>query len=251
MSQTAVILAAGLGVRMGERGRMTPKGMIALDGLPLVRASVMHLAGRGIDRVRIVTGHLADAYRQEFAAMAGVELVHNPDYHQSGSLTSLLAGLDGLDGPVLILESDIMYEPRALDALSDGTSGLVISGATGAGDEVYVWCAANGQLLTMSKDPDARRGAHAGELVGISALAAADLDAFRATAARLVAADPRADYETGVVAHAAGHAYTCRLVRDLAWAEVDDERMLARAHARVWPRASAGLLPRRRAAGAR
>ena len=56
---TALIVAAGRGVRMGARGQLTPKGMIALDGLPLVRASVMHLASRGIDRVRIVTGHLS------------------------------------------------------------------------------------------------------------------------------------------------------------------------------------------------
>ncbi|MDF1856028.1 NTP transferase domain-containing protein [Pseudooceanicola sp.] len=238
---TAVIVAAGLGVRMGARGRLTPKGMIALDGMPLVRASVLHLADRGISKVRIVTGHLAEAYRQEFSATPGVELVHNADYHRSGSLWSLGCGLAGLSGPVVILESDIMYEPRALDPMLRGTSGLVLSGPTSAGDEVYVWTKADSQLIDMSKRADHRDEAHRGELVGISALAATDLDAFRATAQKLIGADIKADYESGLVAHAAGHSYTCPLIDDLAWAEVDDETMLADAYMRVWPLASAGL----------
>ncbi len=238
---TALIIAAGLGVRMGARGRLTPKGLIALDGIPLVRASVMHLTGRGVGRVRIVTGHLGDAYRAEFSATPGVELVHNPDYESTGSLHTLMTGLEGLEGPVIMLESDIMYEPRALDPLTGAEAGLVLSGPTGAGDEVYVWTSEEGHLQTMSKDPAHRDDAPAGELVGISALSAEQVPHFRDRAQALLAENPRSDYEDGLVAHAAHHPVPCHRFDDLAWAEVDDEEMLARATAQVWPRASAGL----------
>lgn len=239
---TALIVAAGRGVRMGARGQLTPKGMIALDGLPLVRASVMHLGSRGIDQVRIVTGHLSEMYAREFSAVPGVELMHNPDYHATGSLRSLMTGLAGLEGPVMILESDIMYEPRALDPLMAGGSGLVLSGPTGAGDEVYVWTDADGRLKDMSKQADHRPEPHRGELVGISALAAEHVAPFRAAAERLLSEKPKVDYEAGVVAFAADHPVACPIIEDLAWAEVDDEQMLAHAREHVWPRASAGLI---------
>ena len=45
-----------------------------------------------------------------------------------------------------------------------------------------------------------------------------------------------ADYESGLVALAREHPVTCPKVEDLAWAEVDNEDMLARATARVYPR---------------
>lgn len=225
-----------------------PKGMIAPDGLPLVRASLMHLASRGIDSVRIVTGHLADAYRSEFAGMPGVELIHNDIYHNTGSLRSLLTGLDGLTGHVLILESDIMYEARALDPLvaADAT-GLVVSGPTGAGDEVYVWDDGKGHLVDMSKTAGHIGRPHLGELVGISSVSAADVAAFRATGERLTEADPRADYESCLVAHAAERPFALHLIPDLAWAEVDDEAMLAHAVEHVWPKTSRGLPPRAQA----
>lgn len=239
---TALIVAAGLGVRMGARGRLTPKGMIALDGLPLVRASVMHLASRGVDRVRIVTGHLSEIYRQEFAATEGVELIHNPIYSTTGSLRSMMTGLDGLEGPVLVLESDIMYEPRALDPLIAAGSGMVLSGPTGAGDEVYVWTDAAGNLVDMSKQAGHRDEPHRGELVGICAFTAAQVAAFRDKAAALLSEKPKVDYEAGVVAFAQDAPFHCPLIPDLAWAEVDDEQMLAHAREHVWPRASVGLV---------
>lgn len=246
---TALIVAAGLGVRMGARGRLTPKGLIALDGLPLVRASVMHLASRGIADVRIVTGHLGEMYRQEFSATPGVELIHNPDYDTTGSLRSLMTGLAGLEGPVMILESDIMYDPRALDPLIAAGSGMVLSGPTGAGDEVYVWTDADGNLVDMSKRRDHRDEAHRGELVGICALAGEHLSPFRAAAGRLLEEKPKVDYEAGVVAFAADTPFACPLIGDLAWAEVDDEQMLAHAVEHIWPKASAGLVgPSRRKA---
>ncbi|MGH1423978.1 MAG: NTP transferase domain-containing protein [Pseudooceanicola sp.] len=244
---SALIVAAGLGVRMGARGQLSPKGMIALDGLTLARASVMHLASRGVDQVRIVTGHLADIYRQEFSATDGVELIHNGDYHASGSLKSLLTGLEGLSGDVIILESDIMYEARALDPLTKGTTGLVVSGATHAGDEVYVWANTDGQLLDMSKNGAYRAADHFGELVGVSSVASGDLDAFRATGHRILADNVKADYEDCLVAHAADNPFATHLIPDLIWAEVDDEDMLAHAYKHVWPHASAGLIERRKA----
>lgn len=238
MKPTAIILAAGRGLRMGPRGELTPKGLIQLGGQALVEASVLALADRGIGRIRIVTGHLAEAYEAAAATWkVPVELVFNPAFAETGSLNSLVAGLNGVEGPCVVLESDVTYEPRALAPVSTERSVLVLSGPTGAGDEVYVWAdPADRRLQAMSKQRAERSDPHYGELVGVLGLTAADTARLRQVGVDMVAATPRSDYEPGVVAMARDVPVWCHKIDDLAWTEIDDEAMLRHAEQTVFPR---------------
>lgn len=58
--RTAVILAAGMGVRLKDRGRLSPKGCLCLGEKSIVEESVLRLLATGIERIVIVTGHLAE-----------------------------------------------------------------------------------------------------------------------------------------------------------------------------------------------
>ncbi|SFL68206.1 NTP transferase domain-containing protein [Shimia aestuarii] len=236
---SALILAAGRGVRMGPRGRLTPKGLLAIDGVPLVARSVALLQGRGIKSVRIVTGHLEDQYRAAFDGHAGVELIHNPLYDQTGSLQSLMTGLEGLDGHVVLLESDVIYEARALSPVAAGETRLIVSGETNATDEVYVWSrpGVNGTPAfdTMSKNINAQPQPHFGELMGITCFAAPEVARLRDAGKAVLAQDPKADYEEAVIELARETDIEAVLLDDLAWTEIDNETMFARAMNTVWP----------------
>ncbi|MCA1298141.1 phosphocholine cytidylyltransferase family protein [Stappia indica] len=239
---TAILLAAGRGVRMGARGRMTPKGLLSLGDRSFVEESLDTLRAHDIGAIRIVTGHLEEQYREMAGkGQPGVTLAHNPDYAVKGSLHSLLVGLDGHTGPCLVLETDLIYEPRAISA-AIGTadrSALLVSGPTEAGDEVYVWADERTGTLClrdMSKTAGQWPDPHHGELVGITHLTGEAVEALKAIGAGMVAETPMADYESGLVALAREHPVTCPKIDDLAWAEVDDETMLARAAERVYPR---------------
>jgi len=239
---TAIILAAGRGIRMGPRGPFSPKGLLRLSERTLVEDSIAHLRAGGIGRVRIVTGHLAQAYQRAANSWKGdIELRHNPDYAAQGSLLSLMVGLDGIDGPCIVLESDLVYERRALDALDDSgrQSVLVLSGPTGAGDEVHVWADPLGdgtrhRLRDMSKRLDRWPDRPHGELVGITALSATAVRQLKVLAPALLAERAHADYEEGLAATARTEDILCHRIDGLLWAEIDDERMLARA-ARLYP----------------
>ncbi len=236
---SALILAAGRGIRMGPRGRLRPKGLLEIDGVPLVARSINLLRARGIPRIRIVTGHLDDQYRDQFDAQPDVELIHNPAFAETGSLESLMTGLDGLSGHVVLLESDVIYESRALSPVEPGVTRLMVSGKTGATDEVYVWSRTgmNGTPAFdfMSKDISARTGAHFGELMGITCFAAPQVAALRAAGQAVLAADSAADYEDAICALARDTDIEAVLLRDLAWTEIDTEAMYARAVEEVWP----------------
>jgi 2-aminoethylphosphonate-pyruvate transaminase len=233
----AVILAAGRGSRLGPLGEEIPKGFITIGGTTLVERSLAALRAAGIDRVRIVTGHLADHYERLAERLgAWVSLAHNPDYATTGSLTSLLCA-GHIDEPYLIVESDLLYEPRAPRLLTESADDdvLLASGTTGSGDEVYV-AADNGCLADLSKQIESLRGPRVGELVGLTRVSCALHAEIVAQAGRLLAASPRVEYEAARVAASRNHPLTVLVVDVLVWTEVDDERHLARAAAVVAPR---------------
>lgn len=241
----AIILAAGLGSRLAPLTDDTPKGLLRLDGRSLIGHSIDRLRAAGVRRIRVVTGHLHQRMAAALADEADVEIVFNPDFAATGSLQSLRIGLREIPAAadrILILESDLIYEARAIPELLTGPAKILTSSPTGAGDEVYVW-AADGplgrrQLQALSKDPGHRPEPPLGELTGLNALRRADLGAASRAFDAVQGVDAGAHYEDGLVAAAQAIPITCALLPGLTWAEIDDAAMLARAEAQVWPEIS-------------
>jgi choline kinase len=233
----AVILAAGMGTRL--RGELTdrPKGFLSLGTEPIIDESIDRLLAAGISHVLIVTGHCREFYDALAQRRAEVATVHNPRFADSGSMYSLFCAREQLAGDYLLLESDLIYEPRALDVLlaSPGADAILLSGPTGAGDEVYVSAPA-GRLLGMSKDPRQLDGPVTGELVGITRVSLTLSDLMMAIAADAFRESLRFDYETDcLVAAGRSRPIACPLVDDLCWAEIDDPAHLERARSSVYP----------------
>lgn len=233
---TAVIVAAGRGVRLGEMGTERPKGFIELGGTPIIERSLACLAAAGVRRTIIVTGHLAEYYQELARRVPGIELLHNPHYADSGSMYTLYLARARLDDDFVLLESDLVYEQRALDVLfaAPGRDTLLTSGPTQSGDEVYVE-AENGRLTGLSKKRGELKGTIIGELVGITRLSIRGLRAMCAHAERVFSETKHLEYEQALVAAAREVRVDCPVVSDLAWTEIDDEGHLARARAQVYP----------------
>lgn len=235
---TAVILAAGRGTRLAGEVSDRPKGFLALGDRPIVEESIERLRAAGIRDVVIVTGHLAGHYEALAARLgAGVRTVHNPEYASSGSMYSLWCAREVVRGDFLLLESDLVYEPRALATLlaQPGPDAILLSGPTAAGDEVWVETRA-GCLVAMSKRR-ADLAAVTGELVGISRISAGLHARMQRIAAAAFARSLRFDYETDcLVAAGREQPIPCVLVPDLVWGEIDDPGHLARVRQVVYPR---------------
>lgn len=237
--RSAVILAAGCGRRLGERGREIPKGFLRLGDQTLIDQSLARLRSVGIEDVVIVTGHLAHEYEHLAAGHSGrVRTVHNPDFARSGSLVSLWTARELLEEPCLLLESDIVYERRALTTLLDcgAEDAVLLSGPTGAGDEVWV-SGTGGCLAGMSKRRDELEHEILGELVGICRLSPTLSEQLVRHAEEGMKSTLDLDYEVdGLVAAARVRPISCPIVEDLAWCEIDDVEHLRRAEHDVFPR---------------
>ena len=53
---TAVILAAGMGIRLRNVTGLLPKGLLEIEGKSLISRSLESLKSEGIDRAIVVTG---------------------------------------------------------------------------------------------------------------------------------------------------------------------------------------------------
>jgi molybdenum cofactor cytidylyltransferase len=88
----AIVLAAGLSSRMGDRNKL----LCEIDGTPMVRRVVETMIDADVGEVIVVTGHDAPSIA---AAVAGLDLrlAHNADY-RSGMGASLATGLAAVPG---------------------------------------------------------------------------------------------------------------------------------------------------------
>lgn len=245
----AVILGAGQGRRLaGFHDR--PKGFLEVGGSLLIERSMAALRSSGVREVAIVTGHQSERYVEWAEREPGVVTVFNRRFREAGSLCSLLAAGAWVDSPFLLLESDILFEPRALGALlaAPEEDVVLLSGLTHAGDEVFVEVS-EGRLTGVSKDPTCLTGV-AGEWVGLCKLS---LAGFRRLSARFLLDSqdmPGLEYEHGLVELSRERPVACLTVEDLLWCEIDDPGQYRRAcevvgpaiRAREGERGSSGVL---------
>lgn len=129
----AVILAAGLGLRIRPLGSPLPKPLLPVNGRALISYTLDALAATPVDEVVVVTGHQAHLVTNALGEGAGmaIRFAANPDYH-GGSAASLLAAKPfcGTE-PFLLLMSDHLFSPELLRLLVDRSGA---AGATVAAD---------------------------------------------------------------------------------------------------------------------
>lgn len=234
----AVILAAGRGTRLRSIVQDMPKGLLTIGGQSLVEHSVSRLRKAGIDEIVIVTGYCAEQYENYASGHHGlVRTVHNPKYADSGSMYSLYCARNAAKPPFLLLESDLIYEQRALTTLLEdpAAEAILLSGETSAGDEVFV-STNEGMLQSMSKDPASLSGPITGELVGITKISGRLFDQMIRVSEKAFENSLHVDYETDCLVAASDEvSIRCPLVSDLLWAEIDDESHFQRARNTIYP----------------
>jgi 2-aminoethylphosphonate-pyruvate transaminase len=234
---TAVILAAGLGSRLKHHTEEQPKGFLEIDGVSLIERSLINLVNAGISEIIIGTGYLHEHF-EELKKKYPVVTFRNEDFSTTGSMFTLFVLQHLIKRQFLLLESDLLYDPVALNyVLDDSRTDIILaSGATDSGDEVFIQASTENTLQQMSKDR--RILTHiSGELVGISKLTLATLERMALySEAHFKKGNKMLNYEDALVGVAIQQPIYIKIVEDLVWCEIDDENHLTRALTLVYPR---------------
>jgi len=231
----AVILGAGLGSRFWGVLNDRPKGFLKLGSSPIVEESIVKLLRAGISDIVIVTGYYHEFYDRLSEKYPLVRTVLNPEFASTGSMLSLYTAARYVNSDFLLLESDLVYEYKALQTLQDFPEDtcILLSGKTGAGDEVYVGIS-DDRVVNMSKRRDDIT-CLGGELVGISKISLELYAQMTDLAPEKYKHNRQYQYEDCLVDVSAKVAIHYQRLDNLAWIEIDDENHLSRAREKIYP----------------
>lgn len=123
----SIILAAGLGSRLGELTKECTKCMVKINGITLIERMLRQLDRYGMDRIIIVTGYKGDIlkdYVQNLGINTPVVFVDNSDYRHTNNIYSLWLTREFLEEmDSLVLESDMIFEDRVIEKMLAVDSG--------------------------------------------------------------------------------------------------------------------------------
>lgn len=118
----AIILAAGMGRRLGDLTANNTKCMIEVNGQKLIDRMLTQLSRLSLNRVVIVVGYQADNLKKHignrYDGKLNIEYVENPIYDKTNNIYSLALAKEHLQqDDTLLLESDLIFDDKLLDII--------------------------------------------------------------------------------------------------------------------------------------
>ncbi len=230
-----VLLAAGLGSRLGSLTRDVPKALIDVAGRPLVEhclrfcarvepREIIVVAGFGEDQVRAAVARLGD-----LGGGLVPRLVSNPDFRQ-GNILSLAAARPHLRDSFVMMNVDHIYHPDIAAIVrrdADAVTGFIDTDRQLGADDMKVERDAQGRIKQIAKTLTTFDCGY----VGMTRVPAARQPEYFAAMDAAIAADGTTIHVERILARLAeqGHGPDCRDISGHGWLEVDtpEERQSA------------------------
>lgn len=123
----AIILAAGMGKRLGEYTKDNTKCMVSVNGVRLVDRVIGQLSKLSLTRLVIVVGYegqkLIDYIGTRYDDVLKIEFINNPIYDKTNNIYSLALAKDKMmEDDTLLLESDLIFDDGMFELLVNNPS---------------------------------------------------------------------------------------------------------------------------------
>ena len=235
----AIILAAGSGRRLKIH---KPKGMLNIGSKHLIDYSIKNLRASGVERFTVVTGYQSEFYENHFIFDDDVNLVHNSEHANSGSLYSLYVGIKDEEEDVIILDSDILYNWEELNDFFNNPHRNAIFATNvpdGRTDACYVKTDYSDTLVKISKNMNTlglRSEDPLWEHIGITKVSAIALSEIRAYAEEKFIESGDLQHEYDYAFESIDVKFKVLKYKDYIWAEADDNQQLQYMVSVVYPK---------------
>ena len=122
----AIILAAGMGRRLGEYTKDNTKCMVPVNGVKLIDRLLGQLGKQGLQRIIIVVGYKGKELQQYVSAHHStlpIEFYENPIYYKTNNIYSLSIVKEKLqEDDTLLIESDLIFSDRLIPMIVENSN---------------------------------------------------------------------------------------------------------------------------------
>ena len=133
---SAVVLAAGEGIRLRPLTANRPKPMLPAGTRPILEYVLNALIDTGIDDIHLVVGYQANRVRSHFGSTyRGVSITYHTQTNQLGSGHALLQAQEGLTGSFLVVNGDQIVDRRIIEAVREAHTDVTATLAVVEGDQ--------------------------------------------------------------------------------------------------------------------
>ncbi len=119
----AIILAAGMGKRLGDLTKENTKCMIKVNGTYLIDRLLSQLDSLNLERIILVIGYQGEklrAHLQKQHRNTPIEYIYNPVYNKTNNIYSLYLAKEELQKQdTLLIESDLIFEDTLFRKILD------------------------------------------------------------------------------------------------------------------------------------
>lgn len=118
----AILLAAGMGKRLGELTKDRTKCMVEVNGEKLIDRTIKILSSLDITRLIIVIGfegqRLKEYVKEKYNNVIDIDFIENPIYYKTNNIYSLALAKDEMcKDDTILLESDLIYNQDMVQLL--------------------------------------------------------------------------------------------------------------------------------------
>jgi choline kinase len=220
----AVLLAAGLGSRLGKLTESIPKALIPVGGLPLLAYAVRFAQTAGAKSITVVGGFgFAQVKAEVESRSLPVRLVENTAF-RDGNLVSLMTARPHLDpaDELLLMNIDHIYRPAVaaiVGAPAQDITACIDTDRTLGADDMKVARDGAGRVREISKTLVTWDAGY----VGMTKVPAAAFARYWATADAALAEEGRAIHVERILGRLATSPTppACRDISGHGWLEVD------------------------------
>ncbi len=172
----ALIPAAGMATRLRPLTNNCPKCLLPIGKHTLLERALTALEETGIKDITICTGYLAEQIRlfvEHNFPQLRVHFVHNDLYETTNNIYSLYLMRQDAEGhDVILLDSDIVFDPAILKRLTDNpdSNTIALNSHKLGEEEIKVIADSNNRVKEISKTCSIKKAV--GESIGIEKMSA-------------------------------------------------------------------------------
>lgn len=154
---TVIILAAGMGTRLGDLTKDKPKALTMVAGKPIIAYSLAFARSLNPQKIVVVGGYLFEQLREVVTAIdSQVVLVENKEYRTTQRMVSLMKAQKEIIGGFISYDGDYIYDPSIASNIREQLDDeMKIFGTDDESDEVQldmmVKVDEKNRLVAMSK----------------------------------------------------------------------------------------------------